>query len=108
MVGFEIKSTVKRRPVQEGRLSLYLSRRGRLVGGGTGRLGFMEKAILNGMVTKAVGFAGVVVFDPGKPDGTPRKLLDVSKLSGMGWRPQVELEDGVGMAYRDFLARNCA
>lgn len=108
MVGFEIKSTVKRRPVQAGHLSLHLSKRGRIVGGDTGRLGFMEKATLNGMVTKAVGFAGVVVFDPSRPDGTPRKLLDVSRLSGMGWRPRVELEDGIGRAYGDFLARNCA
>lgn len=64
----------------------------------------MKKAILNGTVTKVVGFAGKAVFDPSRPDGTPRKLLGVSKVSGMGWRPCVELEDGIGMAYGDYLS----
>jgi nucleoside-diphosphate-sugar epimerase len=63
----------------------------------------METFTSDWMVIKVVGFDGEVVFDPGKTDGTPRKLLDVSKLSGMGWRPRVKLEGGIGMAYGDFL-----
>jgi GDP-L-fucose synthase len=59
----------------------------------------MEKATLNGMVTKAVGFAGVVIFDPSRPDGTPRKLLDVSRLSGMGWRSRMESAVAVAMGW---------
>ena len=60
-------------------------------------------AELAGMVAETVGFEGEIVFDAGKPDGTPQKLLDVSKLSGMGWRPSVALPDGIGLAYGDFL-----
>jgi GDP-L-fucose synthase len=57
------------------------------------------------MVSRAVGFAGRIVFDASKPDGTPRKLLDVSRVSGLGWSPRVPLQQGIGMAYRDFLLR---
>lgn len=60
-------------------------------------------AELAGMVAETVGYEGEIVFDAGKPDGTPQKLLDVSKLSGMGWRPSVALPDGIGLAYGDFL-----
>jgi len=52
------------------------------------------------MVAQVVGFEGEVVFDSSKPDGTPRKLLDVSKLRDIGWRPTVELEQGVQDTYR--------
>ena len=54
-------------------------------------------AALAGMVAKSVGFDGEVAFDAAKPDGTMRKLTDVSKLHSLGWRHKVELEDGVGM-----------
>jgi GDP-L-fucose synthase len=54
-------------------------------------------------VCAAVGFAGGVRTDPTKPDGTPRKLLDVSKLTSSGWRPRYGLEDGLAHAYRCFL-----
>ena len=60
-------------------------------------------AELAGMVAEAVGFEGEIVFDAGKPDGTPQKLLEVSKLSGMGWRSSVALQEGIGLAYGDFL-----
>ncbi len=56
------------------------------------------------LVAKVVGFAGELAFDPGKPDGTPRKLLDVSRLHAMGWRAQMPLEEGLGRAYEWFLA----
>jgi GDP-L-fucose synthase len=56
-------------------------------------------------VCRVVGFEGELVFDPGKPDGTPRKLLDVSKLEGMGWKASIALEEGIRATYGDFLDR---
>ena len=50
-----------------------------------------------------VGFEGKLVQDASKPDGTPRKLLDVSKITALGWRPKVGLREGIGRAYADFL-----
>lgn len=55
------------------------------------------------MMKKVVGFKGEVVFDATKPDGTPRKLIDVSCLSGMGWRYEVELEEGLYKTYEWYL-----
>ena len=52
------------------------------------------------LVARVVGFEGVLEFDRSKPDGTPRKLLDTSRLTALGWRPRVELEDGVRETYR--------
>ena len=57
------------------------------------------------MVMKAVGFRGVIEFDPSKPDGTPRKLLDVSRANGLGWRAKMPLNQGIANAYEDFLSR---
>jgi GDP-L-fucose synthase len=54
------------------------------------------------LVGKVVGFAGEIVWDKTKPDGTPRKLMDSSKLFALGWRPRVDLELGIRMAYADF------
>ena len=56
------------------------------------------------MVGKVVGFEGDLVFDTTKPDGTPRKLMDVSRLNGIGWCATTELEQGLPAAYRDFFA----
>jgi len=56
-------------------------------------------------VMQVVGFEGEIVFDATKPDGTPRKLLDVSRLAGLGWRARIALREGVAMAYQDFLSR---
>ena len=53
----------------------------------------------------AVGFRGDLEFDTTKPDGTPRKLLDVSRLRKLGWAPRVDLKSGIAAAYKDFLAR---
>jgi GDP-L-fucose synthase len=55
------------------------------------------------MVCQVVGFEGSIVFDATKPDGTPRKLLDVGPLFGMGWRPKIDLRDGIHDAYQWFI-----
>lgn len=57
------------------------------------------------IVAKAVGYTGALEFDTSKPDGTPRKLLDVSRLAKLGWTASVRLETGIQQAYRAFLAR---
>jgi GDP-L-fucose synthase len=54
------------------------------------------------LVKEAVGFAGDIVWDQSKPDGTPRKLMDSSRLFALGWRPQITLEEGIRLAYCDF------
>ena len=54
---------------------------------------------LSELIVKTVGFEGTVEFDASKPDGTPRKLIDVSKLHSLGWTHQVEIEDGVKKLY---------
>ncbi|MBI5926406.1 MAG: GDP-L-fucose synthase [Aquabacterium sp.] len=56
-------------------------------------------------VIKVVGFAGDLRFDASKPDGTPRKLMDVSRLASLGWRARTSLEEGIGLAYADFLSK---
>ena len=50
-------------------------------------------------VMQVVGFEGRIVFDDSKPDGTPRKLLDVSRLAGLGWTAKTALRDGIRLAY---------
>ncbi len=57
------------------------------------------------LVAKAVGFKGELKFDTSKPDGTPRKLLDVGRLFSLGWRPAIRLDAGIKAAYLDFLQR---
>jgi GDP-L-fucose synthase len=59
-------------------------------------------AELAALVAKAVGFEGRLTFDPSKPDGTPRKLLDSSRIRALGWAPTVPLAEGVSRAYADF------
>ena len=56
------------------------------------------------IVREVVGFAGELVFDSSKPDGTPRKLLDTSRLAALGWTPRIRLRDGVTDTYRWFAA----
>jgi GDP-L-fucose synthase len=56
-------------------------------------------------IQRVVGFAGTIVWDTTKPDGMPRKLMDSSRLLALGWRPQVDLETGVRLAYQDYLKR---
>lgn len=55
------------------------------------------------LVAKVVGFEGTISWDTSKPNGTPRKLLDVSKATRLGWTYKTELEDGIRLSYKDFL-----
>ncbi|MDT9001327.1 GDP-L-fucose synthase [Paucibacter sp. APW11] len=56
-------------------------------------------------VMDVIGFTGRIAFDSSKPDGTPRKLLDVSRLRALGWQARLPLREGIALAYQDFLAR---
>jgi GDP-L-fucose synthase len=72
-----------------------------LINVGTGEdLTIKDLALL---IQKVVGFEGELQFDSSKPDGTPRKLMDVSKLHALGWKHQIELEEGLKLAYQDYL-----
>jgi GDP-L-fucose synthase len=55
-------------------------------------------------VSRIVGYRGTIAFDTSRPDGPPQKLLDVSKLKALGWQPKISLQDGLSMAYADFLS----
>ncbi|MBR4530672.1 MAG: GDP-L-fucose synthase [Lachnospiraceae bacterium] len=54
-------------------------------------------------VARIIGYTGEILWDPSKPNGTPRKLLDISKATALGWHYRTELEDGIRLAYEDFL-----
>jgi GDP-L-fucose synthase len=56
-------------------------------------------------VARLIGYAGTIHWDPAQPDGTPRKLMDSSRLKALGWSPKVTLEDGIRGAYQDFLTQ---
>ena len=58
---------------------------------------------LTELVAKVIGYTGEIRWDVSKPDGTPRKLLDVSKLESLGWHYKTELEEGIRLSYQDFL-----
>jgi GDP-L-fucose synthase len=74
-----------------------------LVNVGTGEdLSIKDLAIL---VKQIIGYEGKINFDTTKPDGTPRKLMDVSKLHSKGWKHTIELSDGIKLAYQDFLKK---
>jgi len=60
---------------------------------------------LSELVKCIIGFPGEIVWDKSKPDGTPRKLMDSSRLFALGWKPKVKLENGIRLAYEDFLAK---
>jgi GDP-L-fucose synthase len=61
---------------------------------------------LAGIVAEAVGYAGTIRFDASKPDGTPRKLMDSSRIMSMGWSPRTSLREGVRKTYEWFLANH--
>ncbi|MGI4022369.1 MAG: GDP-L-fucose synthase [Janthinobacterium lividum] len=60
---------------------------------------------LANLVKNTTGFEGEITFDTTKPDGTPRKLMDVTKLHAKGWKHSIELQDGIRLAYQDFLSK---
>lgn len=75
-----------------------------LINVGTGEdLTIKDLALL---IKDIIGFEGELVFDSTKPDGTPRKLMDVSKLHSKGWKHKIELKEGIALAYQDFLAKH--
>ncbi len=76
-----------------------------LVNIGTGE--DLSIAILASMIKDIVGFKGKLVFDSTKPDGTPRKLMDVTKLHQLGWKHTISLEEGITLAYNDFVQNHC-
>ena len=59
---------------------------------------------LTEMISRVVGFDGKVIWDTSKPDGTPRKLMDSSKLTRLGWSSSISLEDGLKSTYKNFLS----
>ena len=59
-------------------------------------------------IAKIVGFEGTIATDPSKPDGTPRKLLDIGRIKNLGWAPRHGLEDGLAATYRDFILNEAA
>ena len=71
------------------------------VNAGTGKEVSIKE--LTDLVAKVVGYEGEIKWDTSKPNGTPRKLLDVSKSAALGWKYKTELEDGIRLAYEDFL-----
>jgi GDP-L-fucose synthase len=91
----------------EAALKLMLEYDGeKFVNIGTGRdLSIKDLAEL---IQKIIGFEGNLVFDTSKPDGTPRKLMDVSYLNSLGWTYKTELEEGIKIAYEDFKKKNLA
>jgi GDP-L-fucose synthase len=69
---------------------------------GTGKdISILELA---GLIKDVVGFAGEIKWDASKPDGTPRKLLDVSRLSALGWKPSISLQEGINSTYKSFVS----
>ena len=59
---------------------------------------------LAALVSNVVGYDGALSLDRSKPDGTPRKLMDSSKIHGLGWRPVIDLREGLARAYADFVS----
>lgn len=77
---------------------------GELINIGTGKEVTISE--LANMIKKVVGYEGEIVFDTTKPDGTMRKLMDVSRINSLGWKAETELEDGIKIVYNDFLTND--
>jgi GDP-L-fucose synthase len=58
------------------------------------------------VVARTIGYTGTISYDSSRPDGTPRKLLDVSRLNALGWRARTSLQDGIALAYRTYLSES--
>jgi GDP-L-fucose synthase len=59
-------------------------------------------------IARVIGYAGNIGFDPSKPDGTPRKLMDSTRLNALGWQAKVGLKAGLEKAYQDYLQNHTA
>lgn len=69
-------------------------------------IGYGEDSTIDqiaGIISKITGFGGKLAFDPSRPDGTPQKLLDSSRIKGFGWKPAFNFEEGIERAYKSFL-----
>ncbi len=89
--------------IEEGRLEAHFDDgKPPLINIGTGK--DQSIAELMDVVKKVVGFEGRVIWDRSRADGTPRKLLDISAMHALGWRHKTPLEEGIRLAYEDFLA----
>jgi GDP-L-fucose synthase len=108
-------SGAKRLPSPASTINSLSSERGR-AGEGEATQDFMPPLVNIGVghdlsikelaetVQSVIGYTGEIVFDASKPDGTPRKLMDVSRLHGMGWAPAITFHEGLRLAYADFCA----
>ena len=79
---------------------------GQIVNVGTGQ--DVTIAELASAIARITGYTGRMAFDASKPDGTPRKLLDVSRLTGLGWKARISLEDGIASTYRWYVSQLCS
>lgn len=79
---------------------------GQIVNVGTGQ--DVTIAELASAIARITGYRGRMAFDASKPDGTPRKLLDVSRLTGLGWKARISLEDGIASTYRWYVSQLCS
>jgi GDP-L-fucose synthase len=70
--------------------------------------GDISIAALADIIAGVVEYRGKIVFDPSKPDGTPRKLMDSSRIAALGWQPQIALQDGIAATYRWYLDNKAA
>jgi GDP-L-fucose synthase len=60
------------------------------------------------IVARTVGYRGEIVFDATKPDGTPRKVMDSSRIAALGWKPEISLEEGIASTYRWYITHLAA
>ena len=65
-------------------------------------------AELANMIAKVVDFKGAIRYDSSKPDGTPRKLLDIKRLKNLGWAPKINLQEGIKKSYEWYLENHCS
>jgi len=79
---------------------------GNLLNAGTGT--DLSIAELADLIARIVDYSGQIRFDPTRPDGTPRKLLDVSRIHALGWRAHISLEEGIASTYEWYCANAAA
>ena len=65
-----------------------------------------SKSVLSLKIANIVGYEGQIRWDPTKPDGTPRKLLNSERIRNIGWKPEIKLSEGIAMTVNDFMKNN--